>query len=122
MQQGIGQIAAHDLDLIRTFIEGISDIDGLKYFGPQGVKNRIGVFSLRIDGFDPHELSAILEASYGILTRSGIHCAPLIHQALGTLDTGGTTRFSFGPFLTIQDVKFATDALAEIAISRISVK
>jgi cysteine desulfurase family protein len=121
LNQGIEQLAQHDLDLVRTFIDGIN-IDGLTYFGPQGVKNRLGVFSLRIDGYEPQELSAILEASYGILTRSGIHCAPLIHQTLGTLETGGTTRFSFGPFLSKQDVKFATDALAEIAASRIIVK
>ncbi|HXE52929.1 MAG TPA: aminotransferase class V-fold PLP-dependent enzyme, partial [Tepidisphaeraceae bacterium] len=67
---------------------------------------------------DPHELSAILESSYGILTRSGIHCAPLAHEAIGTASTGGTTRFSFGPFVTKQDVKFATDALAQIASTR----
>jgi cysteine desulfurase family protein len=119
MQQGIDQLFAHDQDLIRTFIEGISDIDGLTYFGPQGVKNRIGVFSVRVEGLDSHELSAILEASYGILTRPGIHCAPLVHRAIGTLESGGTTRFSFGPFLTKQDVKFATDVLAEIATSNV---
>ena len=111
----VQHLAAHDQDLVRTFIDGVGDVDGLTYYGPQGVKDRIGVFSLRIDGFDPHELSAVLEASYGILTRSGIHCAPLCHQALGTADCGGATRFSFGPFLSKQDVKYATDALAEIA-------
>ncbi len=122
LEQGVESIAAHDLDLVRTFIEGVSNVDGLTYYGPQGVKNRIGVFSVRVNGMDAHELSAVLEASYGILTRSGIHCAPLIHQALGTLETGGTTRFSFGPFLTKQDVKFATDVLAEIATSRLVAK
>jgi cysteine desulfurase family protein len=108
-------LAAHDTDLVRTFIDGVQDVEGLTYYGPQGVKNRLGVFSLRIEGFDPHELSAILEAHYGILTRSGIHCAPLAHEAIGTASSGGATRFSFGPFLSRQDVKYATDALAEIA-------
>jgi cysteine desulfurase/selenocysteine lyase len=110
---------AHDVDLVRTFLEGISNIDGLTYFGPQGVRNRIGVFTIKIDGYDPQELSAILESQFGILTRSGIHCAPLAHAAIGTLETGGATRFSFGPFLSKQDVKYATDALGEIAMSRI---
>jgi selenocysteine lyase/cysteine desulfurase len=122
MQQGTEHLHAHDMDLVRTFIEGISDIEGLTYFGPQGVKNRIGVFSVRVEGLDAHELSSILEASYGILTRPGIHCAPLVHRAIGTLDTGGTTRFSFGPFLTKQDVKFATDVLAEIAVSQVGAR
>jgi len=51
----------------------------------------------------------------GILTRSGLHCAPLAHNALGTSGRGGTTRFSFGPFVTTRDVEYATDALSQIA-------
>ena len=117
----VESLAAHDLDLVRTFIDGVQGLEGLTYYGPQGVKDRLGVFSVRIEGFDPHELSAVLEAHYGILTRSGIHCAPLCHEAIGTASCGGATRFSFGPFLNKQDVKYATDALAEIA-STASVK
>jgi cysteine desulfurase/selenocysteine lyase len=119
--QTVAAIHEQQLDLVRTFIDGLSNIDGLTYYGPQGVRNRIAVFSVRVEGYDPQELSAILEANYGILTRSGIHCAPLAHAALGTLNKGGTTRFSFGPFLSKQDVKFAADALAEIATSRVIV-
>ena len=118
-EQSIDKLAARDTDLVRTFLEGISNVEGLTSYGPPGVKNRIGVFSVRIDGYDPHELSAILESQFGILTRSGIHCAPLAHAAIGTAERGGTTRFSFGPFLSPQDVKYATDALAEIAMSRL---
>ena len=111
----VESLAAHDLDLVRTFIDGVQGIDALTYYGPQGVRNRVGVFSVRVEGFEPQELSAVLESRFGILTRSGIHCAPLAHQALGTTECGGATRFSFGPFLSKQDVKFATDALAEVA-------
>jgi cysteine desulfurase family protein len=117
LEQTVEKLAAHQMDLVRTFIEGISGIEGLKYFGPRGVRNRAGVFTVRVDGFEPQELSATLESQFGILTRSGIHCAPLIHQAIGTAADGGATRFSFGPFLCKQDVKFAADALAEIAMS-----
>ena len=117
-EQTVERLASHELDLVRSFIEGVGDVEGLTYYGPQGVRSRIGVFSVRVDGYEPHELSAILESHYGILTRSGIHCAPLAHEAIGTAALGGTTRLSFGPFLSVQDVKFATDALAEIATSR----
>jgi len=117
LEQGIEKLAAHDLDLVRTFLDGTSDVEGLRLFGPPGVKHRLGVFSVRIEGFDPQELSGVLEQSYGILTRSGIHCAPFAHETIGTGAHGGTTRFSFGPFLSKQDIKFATDALAEIAMN-----
>ncbi len=117
--QTVQKLFDHDLDLVRTFLEGIADIDGLTYYGPRGVKNRVGVFSVRVGGYDPHELSAALESTFGILTRSGIHCAPLAHEAIGTAALGGTTRLSFGPFLSKQDVKFATDALAEVAAAQV---
>jgi cysteine desulfurase family protein len=115
LKETIEKIAAHDLDLVRTFIEGASDVPNLTYFGPQGVKHRLGVFSVQIQNLDPQELAAILESHYGILTRPGLHCAPLAHTALNTTQCGGTVRLSFSPFLTKQDVKYATDALAEIA-------
>ena len=120
MDWGPQRMVSHDRELMATFIEGISvvEIPGLRYFGPTGLANRVGVFSVRMDGFTPHELAAILESRYGILTRPGIHCAPLAHEAIGTLADGGTTRFSFGPFMSQSDVNFATDVLADIMISR----
>lgn len=121
LDREVQNLAAHDRELTATFIEGISDIEGLTYYGPRGPRNRVAVFSVRLEGYDPHELSAVLESSYGILTRSGIHCAPLAHEAIGTASLGGTTRFSFGPFVTVQDVQFAADALAQIAMNRASV-
>jgi cysteine desulfurase / selenocysteine lyase len=120
MEQTIETLHAHELDLVRAFIDGVSGIDGLRYFGPQGVRDRISVFSVRIDGYEPQELSAVLESHYGILTRSGIHCAPFAHDTIGTASKGGTTRFSFGPFLTKQDVHYASNALAEIAMAGVS--
>lgn len=114
IDQGIEKLAAHDHELTQAFLDGVSDLPGVTYYGPRGPRNRIGVFSVRVEGFDPHELSAVLESSYGILTRPGIHCAPLAHEAIGTAALGGTTRFSFGPFVTTQDVRYATDALAQI--------
>jgi cysteine desulfurase family protein len=116
LERGIESIATHERELIGTFLDGIDGVPELKLFGPAGVKNRLGVFSLGVDSYDPQELAAILESSFGILTRAGLHCAPRIHETLGTLESGGTTRLSFSPFLSSQDVQFAADALAEIAM------
>jgi selenocysteine lyase/cysteine desulfurase len=120
MERGIERIAAHELDLVRMFIDGVSTIEGLVYYGPQGVRHRCGVFSVGVEGFEPYELAAVLESQYGILTRPGLHCAPLAHATFKTAASGGTTRFSFGPFLSVQDVKYATDALAEIAMNAVA--
>ena len=115
IDRGVENLRNHELDLIRTFIDGASDIPGLRYFGPQGVRDRVGVFSVVVEGLSPMELAVRSNQEFGILTRPGLHCAPLIHEAIGTAPAGGTTRLSFGPFLSKQDVKYATDALAQIA-------
>jgi cysteine desulfurase family protein len=118
LDQGIDKLWAHERELVRAMIEGLTDtgaMPGLRYFGPQGVKVRCGVFSVRIEGVDqPQALSDLLEQRCGILTRSGIHCAPLAHMTFGTHAVAGMTRFSFGPFLNKRDVKYACDALGQI--------
>jgi cysteine desulfurase / selenocysteine lyase len=117
--RGLASVFEHERSLVRTFIEGVMNIEGLTVYGPQGVKDRIGVFSVRVDGVGPVELAGQLEERFGILTRAGIHCAPLVHKTIGTTEFGGTTRFSFGPFISTQDVAYATHALAELAAERL---
>jgi cysteine desulfurase family protein len=119
LDQTIEKLAAHERGLIGAFLDGIQDVDGLICYGPPSLRHRVGVMSIRVEGFDPHELAAVLESHYGILTRAGIHCAPLAHQTIGTLALGGTTRLSFGPFVSLQDVQYAADAVAQIALSRV---
>lgn len=130
LQRGVENVWKHEQDLMRTFLGAIDEgeMPGLTLFGPQGIKDRCGVFSVRIalapgNGFDqPQKLSDLLEREYGILTRSGLHCAPLAHKTFGTHTTGGMTRFSFGPFLTVQDVRYACDALGHICQNAVAVK
>jgi selenocysteine lyase/cysteine desulfurase len=115
LSQGIEKLAADEAKLSRAFIDAIDGVAGLRLYGPRQVKQRVGVFSIAMDGLEPQELSAVLESHYGILSRSGFHCAPLMHQAIGSAARGGTTRLSFGPFVSARDVNVATQALAEIA-------
>ena len=119
LDKGVETLWAHEQELIRTMVEGFQSVQssgqGLIYYGPQGVKDRCGAFSVHVEGYDsPATLSEVLEQEFGILTRSGIHCAPLAHQTIGTHALGGTTRLSFGPFLSVQDVRYACDALAQV--------
>jgi len=118
LDKGVDSLWRHERSLISTMLESLDDemgLPGLSLLGPRGVKHRCGVFAVRIDGFDhPQSLSDVLENEYGILTRSGIHCAPLAHQTIGTAALQGATRFSFGPFLSIQDVIYAGNALSQI--------
>ena len=75
----------------------------------------MGVFSIRIQSYDkPQTLSDVLEERFGLLTRSGLHCAPLAHRTMGSFELGGTTRFSFGPFNTIEHVERIGSALEQL--------
>jgi cysteine desulfurase family protein len=120
-EQTVEKLAAHDRGLLGAFLDGIADVEGLSCYGPRSIRHRAGVVSVRIEGLEPAELAAILESNYGILSRAGLHCAPLAHQTIGTLSSGGTTRLSFGPFVTTLDVQYAADSLAQIALSRMPV-
>lgn len=121
MQRGVEDLWRHEQALIKTMIESLTEwgaMPGFTMYGPPTIKHRCGVFSVRIDGMEPGELSDVLEREYGILTRPGLHCAPGAHRTIGSAPFGGTTRLSFGPFLQVQDVKYAADALGQICHRR----
>jgi selenocysteine lyase/cysteine desulfurase len=71
--------------------------------------------SCLVDGFESHELAAILDGEFGIESRAGLHCAPRIHAALGTREHGGTVRFSVGFATTPADIAATLDAIRTIA-------
>lgn len=115
LERGIENLRRHEEQLCRQFMAAAANIDRLTVYGPRELHDRVGVFSVRVAGYEPQELSAALETSFGLLTRSGLHCAPLAHRTIGTYENGGTTRLSFGPFTTAEDVALAVDALAALA-------
>ena len=114
LASGIGRLAAHDRELARMFLESTGEVEHLTVYGPGNLDERIGVFSVNVAGLPPGDLAAALEADFGILTRAGVHCAPLAHQTIGTYPAG-TCRFSFGPFTTAQHVRQAATALVSMA-------
>ncbi len=114
-ERGVAQLRSAELMLSAQLSAALERIRGLTWYGPRKPEQRVGVFSVRIDDFAPAELSALLEREFGILSRAGLHCAPLAHGAIGTLKLGGTTRLSIGPFTTPADIDAAAAALAEIA-------
>jgi cysteine desulfurase family protein len=114
LEAGPEQLRQHDRQLCQAFLEQIQGVEGLEVYGPRGLDHRAGVMSVRVEGLDPAQLAGRLEEQFGILTRPGIHCAPLAHKTIGT-HPEGTTRMSFGPFTTPQHVEIAAKALAQLA-------
>ncbi|MEW6253288.1 MAG: aminotransferase class V-fold PLP-dependent enzyme, partial [Planctomycetota bacterium] len=116
-QQDVAGLRAHELDLSARMAAVLDRVAGLTSYGPRRPEERVGVFSVRLDAFEPPELSALLEREFGILSRPGLHCAPFAHNAIGTLNRGGTTRLSLGPFTTPEDIDAVGAALVDIARS-----
>jgi selenocysteine lyase/cysteine desulfurase len=114
LQRGVDSLREHDAALCERFLQATVDVAGLRVYGPQDVSLRTGVFSVGVDGLSPAELAAVLEREFGILTRPGVHCAPLAHATIGT-HPGGTCRLSFGAFTTGDHVSRAAEALHSIA-------
>ncbi len=102
-------------ELAQLFLQGILGIDGVKLQGMPSPENRIGVFSFTIEGLECHEASSILDSNWSVQTRTGLHCAPLIHRALGTESSGGTIRLSLGLFNTGSQIETAIDGIAQLA-------
>lgn len=113
-QGGVEAIAAHERSLAERFLAGVRKIPGIKLYGAFDQPARSAIVSLNVGDIDSAEISDALMQGWGIATRPGAHCAPLMHRALGT-ERQGVVRFSFGYFNTDEEVDTAIDALRDLA-------
>lgn len=113
-QGGVEAIAAHERALADRFLTGVREIPGIKLYGAFDQPTRSAIVSLNVGDIDSAEISDALMQGWGIATRPGAHCAPLMHRALGT-ERQGVVRFSFGYFNTTEEVDTAIDALCDLA-------
>jgi cysteine desulfurase family protein len=112
---GIEAVKTHERKLVAQFLAGASEISGITLYGPRDAELQCGVVSFNVAGAMPSEVGLILDESFGIMARTGLHCAPSAHRTLGTFPTG-TVRFGFGWFNTPGEVDVALKALREIAV------
>ncbi len=110
---GIEAIREHEIKLCRKLTNGLKELDGIRVYGREDAEKSVAVTSFTIEGIDSGELGYILEEGYGILSRTGLHCAPRAHQTLGTFPQG-TVRFSFSCFTQEEEIDYALGALQEI--------
>ncbi len=113
-ETGVESIFIHEQELMRRFYEGVTAIEGVTVYGDFSSDYRAPVVSLNVRDYDSSEVSDELALTYDIATRSGAHCAPRMHRALGT-EEQGAVRFSFGHFNTFDEVDAAIAAIREIA-------
>ena len=114
LEEGIENIRKHEEDLCEYMLNRLEEVPNIVIYGPKDSKKRAAVISINIGNMDSGEITFLLDSEYDIATRSGIHCAPLAHKTLGTLEQGAV-RFSLGYFNTKQDIDTAIEALKQIA-------
>ena len=111
---GIENIRTKEQQLMKAFYEQAKEIKGVKIYGDFSTCNRCAVVALNVGDYDSEQVSDVLFTEYGIATRAGAHCAPLMHLALGT-EKQGAVRFSFSHFNTMEEVEYTIKALKNIA-------
>ena len=114
METGIDHIRAREQELMWKFYEGVKDIPGITIYGDFSTKDRCAIVTLNIGDYDSSEVSDELLTEYSISTRPGGHCAPLMHEALGTVEQGAV-RFSFSHYNTDEEVDIAIQAVRDLA-------
>ena len=111
---GLNQIREKERALVTLFYQEVIQIPGITVYGDFTSMDRCAIVSLNVRDYDSGEVSDALSEQYGIATRPGAHCAPLMHQALGTV-VQGAVRFSFSHYNTEEEIKIAVSALRELA-------
>lgn len=112
-ERGVESIRAHEHALMTHLLDGLAANESVEVLGDPDPAKRLGVVSWTANGWRPDELAAVLDASFGLALRAGLHCAPGVHERFGTFPDGAL-RASVGPFTTFEEIDTLLRALAEV--------
>jgi len=113
-KRGVEAIYRHEMELFTRLQSGLERIEGVKLHGTTSLEHRLPVLSFTLAGRDPADVGSLLDVDHDIACRTGLQCAPLIHEQMGTGERG-TVRLSVGPMNERKDVDAAIEAVGEIA-------
>jgi cysteine desulfurase / selenocysteine lyase len=111
---GVESIHAREAVLLDRLRDGLAGIPGVTLYAADDLADHVAVLLANVDAMHPQDVGAILDGDFGVAVRVGVHCAPLAHRDLGTIDRGAV-RFSLGSFTTSDDIDAAIEAMWAIA-------
>ncbi|HUU52911.1 MAG TPA: aminotransferase class V-fold PLP-dependent enzyme [Candidatus Heimdallarchaeota archaeon] len=117
-EQGMEKLHTHEMKLTKKLLDGLKEVDGVTLYCQDDLTDHISVILCNVDGFEALNTGTILDVDHNIACRTGLHCAPLVHEQLGTVKIHGGVRFGIGPFNTEEDIQTAIEAVKEIAEMR----
>lgn len=108
------KVLEHERNLIQDLAQALEDDERFSVLGSHDWCRRAGAMAFTVAGLEPAEVCALLDQSFTVAIRGGLHCAPYIHKELGTFPDGAV-RVSPGPFNTLDDIRYLAQALRKIA-------
>jgi cysteine desulfurase family protein len=116
--KGVAPLYRHEMHLTAMLRDGLKAVEGVTLYCQDDLKDHIAVLLFNIDGLEAADTGTMLDVDHNIACRTGLHCAPLVHEGLGTDQLHGAVRFGIGPFNTEEHIRTAVAAVAEIAADR----
>ncbi|MEE4603762.1 MAG: aminotransferase class V-fold PLP-dependent enzyme [Desulfobacteraceae bacterium] len=113
-EKGMDTIHKQEMRLTRILRDGLNELDGVVLYCQNELTDHIAVISFNVDGMEALNVGTLLDGEYDIACRTGLHCAPLVHEQLGTDRIGGAVRIGIGPFNTEDHIRTAIEAIGEI--------
>jgi selenocysteine lyase/cysteine desulfurase len=112
---GVGVIYEHEMRHAKRLRDALADIEGITLYCDEMDRDHLPVFVFNIDGLPADQAGTFLDVEHNVITRTGLHCAPQVHEGIGTFNDKGTVRFSPGVFTTDAEIERAIEAVADIA-------
>lgn len=113
---GVKQIYEYEMGLARRLKAGVEENENVTLYCADMERDHLPVFVFNVDGMNASQTGTMLDVDYNVITRTGLHCAPLVHEGIGTMKIDGTVRFSVGAFNTQDHIDRAIEAVREIAM------
>lgn len=112
---GVVAIHRREMELTRKLVDGFRKIDGVIMYCCDSLENHLSTVTINIKGMEAGDIGIMLDVEHDIATRTGLHCAPLVHEQLDLTKIHGGVRFAIGPFNTEEHIDKAIEAVTEIA-------
>ncbi len=114
-ENGVANIHSREMALAKRLVDGLKAIDGVRLYCCDSLDNHLPTVTANVEGLEAADVGIMLDVDHNVATRTGLHCAPLVHRQLGTESIGGSVRFSIGPFNTAEHIDAAIRGIGEIA-------
>jgi cysteine desulfurase/selenocysteine lyase len=112
---GVEAIHAREMKLAARLVDGLRGLEGVRLYCCENLRGHLATIAMNIEGLEAGEVGTMLDVDHDVATRTGLHCAPLVHQQLGTAEIKGAVRFSIGAFNTEADIDAAVDGVRAVA-------